>query len=419
MRHPPRSSNEPAAARVITASVLVVGLLVFARSLLAGDWDGDRAPSPFAWRDVAIVQLLAALPLACVLAVAARQRVPAAAGAGLAALGLGAGLLLLAPPAPLDLPPAPLLGHLLRALTAAALGFSAALAVLVLRGQRNPARIPLALATVAALLAVVLPGTYVGARCRHDIATLEEYLTQSRFGEARGLARGLLTLDTGRNMAGRPLADVAADIDRLVGELEARVATPLPRWAGTPERYERARLLAMLGRTEDALAALEPVRDPDAAPAVDNLRGTIHETRGEWDEALTCYERARDGWQARPPVPARAPELLKATTGVAYCLRKSGRYVAAEAAYQQVLALAPTAQSHYLLAQFYEDAQQSEKARCHARRAIELAPDQYTRDAERLIAKLAVYHFGCLGVFNAEADRAGSPIIPPRGIADR
>jgi tetratricopeptide (TPR) repeat protein len=103
---------------------------------------------------------------------------------------------------------------------------------------------------------------------------------------------------------------------------------------------------------------------------------------------------------------------LQATTGIAYCQRKSGRYAEAEANYQQVLALSPTADSYYLLAQFYEDTQQAEQARTHARQAMELDPARYGQKGEKLIRKLTVSDFGCLGVFTAENDRSGTSLFP-------
>jgi tetratricopeptide (TPR) repeat protein len=132
------------------------------------------------------------------------------------------------------------------------------------------------------------------------------------------------------------------------------------------------------------------------------LRGTIRENRGDWDEGLAAYRAARSAWEARPPSPARDAGIVQAATGAAYCLRKSGHYARAEAAYLELLALAPTADSHFLLAQFYEDAQQAAKAREHARRAIELAPDRYAQAGERLIKKMALNQFGCFGVYRAE-----------------
>lgn len=61
-----------------------------------------------------------------------------------------------------------------------------------------------------------------------------------------------------------------------------------------------------------------------------------------------------------------------------------------------------TADSHFLLAQFYEDAQQADKARTHARRAMALAPERYQKEGEKLINRLTTFHFGCLHVLAAE-----------------
>jgi tetratricopeptide (TPR) repeat protein len=91
-------------------------------------------------------------------------------------------------------------------------------------------------------------------------------------------------------------------------------------------------------------------------------------------------------------------------TGVAFSQRKLGHYAEAEATYQEVLSRATTADSHFLLAQFYDDTQQTRKAREHARRAMTLAPQRYQQEGEKLIRKLTVYHFGCFHVFSAGKD---------------
>ena len=250
---------------------------------------------------------------------------------------------------------------------------------------------------------VIPPATFVDARCRHDLALLGELVDQSRVGEARALAGGLAALDPGKEWRGHPVSEVAADLDRAAGDLERRVAAPLRETATTRDRIDRGTALAMLGRTGGALDALRTVEDPRATAVVWNLRGTIHEARGEWDEGLAAYQSGRAAWEARPAGPARDAGVLRAATGAAYCLRKAGRYSEAGDAYRELLALAPTADSHFLLARFYDDAQQAGPAREHARRAMELAPDRYAEAGERLVARLAVYQFGCLGVFDAEA----------------
>jgi hypothetical protein len=411
----PREEAQPSreGAQAFALLLGAVGLALGASTLIDGSWDSGRAPFPFAWRDVAVIHFLCALPLAFTVADVAGRKIPAvcvplavvALGVGVAPL-LGAGHSRLTAVLVAD-PPA---GIALRALLAFNLVLSAALVVVVLTDGRRTndggTRRYSATALVLGLVVLVLPpATYASARCRHDIGRLGEFLEQSRFGEARALARGLLVLDAGRTWNGHPLPVVAESIGRVVRDLESRVASPLGTHASAGERVNRARDLAMLGRTGEALDVLGPVRDPE----VENLRGTIHETREEWEPALEAYGRARAAWEARPPSPPRAHELLRATKGVAYCQRKLGRYAEAEATYRQVLVLAPTADTHFLLAQFYEDSQEAEKARRHARRATELDPDRYRTEGDKLIRKLSTYQFGCLGVFSTESNRS----IPP------
>jgi hypothetical protein len=67
-----------------------------------------------------------------------------------------------------------------------------------------------------------------------------------------------------------------------------------------------------------------------------------------------------------------------------------------------VLALAPTAESHFLLAQFYEDTQQAMKAEAHARQAMILDRRRYLAEGQNLIDKLITLHFGCWGVAAAD-----------------
>lgn len=417
MQHPYPSSSDSrdlSASQVVSGLVLasVLGLMV--ATFVNGSWTGEHAPFPYAWRDVAIIQILCSLPLACFLAGLLRQRVSAVIGS------LFAASLLLASILPLSgdlrarmmatLIADPSVGILLRALPALGMTLSVILAAAILAArsiglqQRVDRFNAIALASVGMVVLFLVPWTYVGARCRHDVAKLNEYREQSRFGEANVLAHGLLVLDAGLKSRGRPMPEVSADMGRIVRDLEARVKPGLGFQANTGARLERATQLAMLDRTDEAIRTMQSVRDPEAAPFALNLLGTIHETRGEWDPALDAYQRARLEWEAQPPSPRRSHELLRSITGTAYCQRKKGNYVEAEASYRQLLTLSETAESHYLLAQFYEDTQQAEKARLHARRAMKLAPDRYQRDGERLINKLAVHHFGCLGIFAAERD---------------
>jgi len=363
----------------------------------------EPASFPYAWRDVAVVHFLCALPLAGVVAAFLCRWFSHAVSLTVAVSFLGLGII----PFVTGPPGSTLLGVICR--SGAALGISLGTgtllaAFLVTRqteGRPDWRRIG-SLLGVWLVVALLLPWTYVRARCRNDQAQLGELLEQARFAEARPLVQALLVLDPQGTWNGRPLTEIAADVDQRLRLLRIQTADPLPLRATPTQRLNRAQQLAMLGRTEEALDGLHLVRDPAAIPDVELLRGTIYEARGDWEQGLTAYERARQIWEQRSPAKDRDDGLLSATLGVAYCQRKQGYYAEAEAAYQQALVLAPTAETHFLLAQFYEDSQQASLASRHARRAAELDPKRYEKDAEKMIRRLTVFHFGCLEVFEAE-----------------
>jgi tetratricopeptide (TPR) repeat protein len=261
------------------------------------------------------------------------------------------------------------------------------------------------------------PATFTAARVERDLHRLDGLVEQARFGEAAALAHRVLALDSDAEFLEAPLSEIAARLDALVAQLEARVAVPLPAGASAGQRLDHAQNLAQLGHVQEALEISETIDDArgdeargdeargdeargdDArGAAAANLRGTIHETQEAWDEGLAAYQEAKAHLDEQPRSPARDAALERALTGIAYCQRKQGEYAAAETAYQELLALAPTADSHFLLAQFYEDTQQTAPAQAHARRAMELNPQRYGRRGEQLIRKLAVFHFGCWSV---------------------
>jgi tetratricopeptide (TPR) repeat protein len=90
-----------------------------------------------------------------------------------------------------------------------------------------------------------------------------------------------------------------------------------------------------------------------------------------------------------------AASLDAAWRGLGYCERKLGDPVAAESAYLKLLARQPTADTHFLLGQFYEDAQQAGPARDHLQQAAALDPARYREPADALLRRLRRAHFGC------------------------
>ena len=413
------SARTPMLAMRALAGVVVLVQVTAAAFVLVESFCIDAGvPAPFVWGDVAVVHLLCAVPLAWLLATLLVRWARAAVVLLLALVLSGIGLLPFHPGDANVLPGAAGSwgGLILRAATALDLSLAMALAMAVLWHPRFSQERPRAWTrTLFSLgggiaLLLVLPWSYVDARCRHDVARLGEFLEQSRLGDARALVGRLLALSPQRECQGRTLSQIAAHLEQLTAEVEARVSMPLAADAGGAQRLERARQLAILGRNASALDELRLVRASGLAPDADLLGGTIQESEEQWPAALASYRGARECWDAQRPTAWQQAGLLRATLGVAYCQRKLGSYAEAEASYRQAFLLAPTAETHYLLAQFYEDTQQADKALEHARRAMALEPDRYRLEGEKLIRRMTVSDFSCLRVFSAQKQRSGSAL---------
>src|SRR5262245_8815020 len=79
----------PLGTRALAALVLIGAAWLGASSLADGRWAGGQAPFAWIWRDVAIVHVLCAVPLAWMLASFIRRQAPPAGSVVLAAALLG------------------------------------------------------------------------------------------------------------------------------------------------------------------------------------------------------------------------------------------------------------------------------------------------------------------------------------------
>jgi tetratricopeptide (TPR) repeat protein len=391
----------------------ILAITAYGASAITVGWHGwERAPIPYVWRDVAVVYFLCALPLAAALAVITLRR---ASAMGLMTLAVALLALSAAVAVALQTGEAsePAVHGVVGAVLRPILALGAAFASLILLAALLPAFFrsgsahdrdisALGAIVTGVVVLILVPSLYVSARCRSDAGRLIGLVEQSRYGDAHSLVQNILALDPTAKWEGRSLRAAADTIEEAIRELEGRVSAPLPADASAEECLNRARDLAVLSRTAEAMEILERVPAISSTPQAANLRGTIHETRGQWAHARNWYQQARLAWEPLPQSAERTSGLIQAITGIAYNERKLGRYREAAAAYHELLALAPTADTHFLLARFYEDTQQSAKAQYHARAAMTLAPDRYAQQGRMLIDKLVTTHFGCFGVFTAE-----------------
>ena len=404
---PPRSDDAlPAlAAFALCGAAGVLGAaLVFGRRQ-----EGGALLEPFVWWDVLLAYVLGAIPATAHFAAGIRRRMTAPVVLGIALAPLWLARQSYGLDVDSILPAA-----LWRPLAALSIALAASLGVAgIVRRPLRPARgrgwgsaaSTLALCVTFAWL---VPGAYAATRMRQHIGRLQQLLDEARFGEARRLAHALQAFDPSLWLTGippdprreTPLSTLVPMLDEQVRELEARVSRPLAPDASDLERLARAEELSLLGRDPDAAAILAPLagREPPD-PRAWGLLGVIHETQEDYAAARAAFDRAARLWEARPASDQRFAGLVQAVRGTAYAERKLGRYREAEAAYQRLLAISPTADTHFLLAKFYEDTQQAGAAREHARRAIELAPEAYNAPGRELIDALAVRHFGCLPVY--------------------
>lgn len=388
---------------------------LLARVLSLSALDIGSAPAPYILREVLFVSIVAAVPCGIWLAAALQGRfkpwVVLSLGclllsafswwmSGLELAGLNqtqsfAGLKSLA-----------LSRSLLR--TGLSVGFGSAIGCLLMAYYAlrsiTIATSNLSMVSCSLLILLIVPDISLRARVSHESARFSDLLQQTRLGDAEQVAEQILALDPAAEWEGGALHPRAQELLREVRALREQVALPLSRPADTATLLDRARSLAIVGANDAAVAVIMNELDPRTHPGAALILGMISETRRDWDSALKWYSQALLACEIQL-VPSTIDEQIQALVGVASCQRKLDLLPDATANYQRVLELAPTAESHFLLAQFYEDTQQTAFAQQHAQQAVQLDPVRYATAGKKLLQRLQTAHFGCYGVFRSEALR--------------
>lgn len=378
----------------VAGSLLVTGGLLW--------WaDASQKHAWFAWRDLFIVHLLAAVPFGLSAAAAMRRDYGNMLTAFVATTLWLITVAFVAwtddPPQMTDLLDVGLIrwGIALAASVAAA-GLVHVGTPHLLRRERTPSSL-----TIVGTLIIswLLPKVYTEAHLQFDQQRFTEFVEQDRLGDAAELARRLSMTDPQGTWRGHPWPRVLSELRSAMATLERQLPSPLTADASLADRLDQARTLAMLGRGSEAVGGL--TADAATSPAAALLLATWYENRQEWNTARLWYRQALQQLGLSPANETMRLDLVQAWTGIGFCERKLGNLPMAEAAYQQVLQLLPTGESHFLLAQFYEDTQRADLAQQHARRAVQLDPAQFAEPARRLTNRLVMHHFGCFGVYRS------------------
>ncbi len=368
---------------------------------------------PFVWRDVALVSIVSALPLALLLTADLRKRIHS-----LASAGLGLAILLslhftLRPSVTASSGEFPLGIGIRSAITLTAIVAAIGLTFLLnsilsyfVSSGRMWDRLTVGRVVCGCLILWLVPMMYIQSRTEYDSRRIIELVEQSRLGEAHSLAFRVLLLDQAARTPLGPVSILMRDLEQDLQLIESRLQQyQSPSGTSTEQSaLQRSRDLAILGRTTAAISELQPWLIPpyEATPFTAEactLLGTIYETRQEWTEARSWYGHAQSLWISLAESPEREAGQLRATKGTAFSCRRLGAIKDAETAWLKVLELSPGADSHFLLAQFFEDTQQTERALKHAEKAIYLAPERYRKEGNRMIDRMQTLHFGCLNVY--------------------
>lgn len=252
---------------------------------------------------------------------------------------------------------------------------------------------------VAIGMALLLPTLFEFDRVENGLKRLGERIDQQRLGTARQIAAEILAIHPTARFRKQPLRLTERKLRMELTTLKAQCETLESTTDDPSDALQRAMYLAMCSKFRASeTAARELVDCPPVAAEACLLLGTLYEERGEWKSSREWYVRAKS-WLERQS--GRDSDIVRALHGIAFAERKLGHRTEAETAYLSALKLAPTAGSHYLLAQFYEDIQRAQESANHARAAIRLDPAAYRLQGEALIDKLLVNHTGCFSIYRS------------------
>tara|TARA_A100001391_G_scaffold156159_1_gene114029 strand:- start:2 stop:1192 length:1191 start_codon:yes stop_codon:yes gene_type:complete len=245
-------------------------------------------------------------------------------------------------------------------------------------------------------IAFLIPAAYADAVADGIRIDLENSLDSRRFATAERQARTMAEIVPGGIVHDKALLSLIPELQRTVEQMEEEVRRPLRTQPPIAEVGRRITLLMHLDRLDDALQLLSPLRrDPRFRPTCLDYQGLCWQRQEHFSKSLAAYQSAVAYWQTQPDSDRKQLSLASAWKGVGFAARRLGKRTLEEHAYQTLVDLSPTAESHLLLAQCYSEHQKTKLAGQHAALAVELDPNLQAQSAS-MLTSMSRDHFGCL-----------------------
>ncbi|MFG0261497.1 MAG: hypothetical protein ACF788_03825 [Novipirellula sp. JB048] len=251
---------------------------------------------------------------------------------------------------------------------------------------------------MAAALLFLIPAAYADAVAEGIRLELEQSLDSRRFALANRQVARYAQLKSSGQVQGKSIQRVRRELDEIVLALTREAERPLPADASLSELGRRITVLMHLDRNRQALQWIEPLtHGPRFHPVSLDYKALCYQRLGQLPESMQAYQDCLAYWKTQPEGDARRSGLASAFKGIGFAARRLNQRRLEETAYRELVAVAPTAESHFLLAQCYREHQKTRLAAAHAAKAIELDPG-FAAQSQTMLSSMSTDHFGCLQV---------------------
>ncbi|WP_442508035.1 hypothetical protein SH528x_006985 [Novipirellula sp. SH528] len=253
-------------------------------------------------------------------------------------------------------------------------------------------------AAMLAALALLIPAAYADAVADGIRIDLERSLETRRFALANQQAEQFAQLNPGGQVHEKSVRKVQQELEAIVAKLNAEVRRPISAEASVAALGSRITVLMHLDRNEEALRLLEPLTRGDRFQPISlDYKGLCLQRLNQMSDSLEAYQAAVAYWETQPASDTKRSSLASAWKGIGFAARRLDQRTLEEQAYRELVAVAPTAESHLLLAQCYREHQKTRLAAEHSTMAMQLDPAMQSQ-SESILSSMSMDHFGCLQV---------------------